>query len=87
MLIERVRGRVVWWDDHRGLGFIHGLEWAEGTDIFCHYSNVVTQEEFKTLKAGQLVEFSIGKREGTSKPQAEAIIVIEEQESEVNHVA
>ena len=81
--VQRVRGTVVWWDDHRGIGFLHPQEWAEGSDLFVHYSQVHTQEEFKTLKAGQSVEFSIGKRDGETKPQAEAVVVLTEEDGAV----
>ena len=82
--IQRYRGKVVWFN--RDFGFVHPDGWAEHSDLYVHFSAIQTQDEFKKLEAGQRVEFSIGKRDGESKPQAEAVVVLTE-ESEVNHVA
>ena len=83
--IERKTGTVVWFENQ--FGFLHPDGWADGVDLFCHYSEINSRDKFKTLKEGQRVEFSIGKREGTNKPQAEAVVVIAEApEREGNHV-
>ena len=51
----RSKGRVKWFNERRGYGFI---EQAEGDDLFVHYSAIQT-EGFKTLEEGQEVEFDI----------------------------
>ena len=50
-----MRGIVKWFDMKRGFGFI---KQDNDEDIFVHY-NQIDKEGFRTLKAGQLVEFDI----------------------------
>lgn len=56
---ERFQGTVVWFNSKRGYGF---LKPDQGdVDLFIHYSNIVAPEgTFKTLDAGQKVEYSLG---------------------------
>ncbi len=49
------RGRVKWFSDAKGFGF---LQQVEGPDVFCHFS-AIQAEGFKTLKEGQEVEFEV----------------------------
>ncbi len=50
-------GKVVWFS--KGYGFI---EKSDGSgDIFLHFSDLVDQPGFKTVKKDQKVEFEIGK--------------------------
>jgi CspA family cold shock protein len=49
------RGRVKWFSDQKGFGFI---QQDGGPDVFCHFS-AIQQEGFKTLKEGQSVEFEV----------------------------
>jgi CspA family cold shock protein len=49
----RSRGRVKWFNERRGFGFI---EQPNGDDLFVHYS-AIQGEGFKTLEEGQEVEF------------------------------
>lgn len=49
-------GRVKWFNNAKGYGFILSEEGAE--DYFAHYSSI-EMEGYKTLKAGQSVEFEI----------------------------
>jgi len=51
----RSRGRVKWFNERRGFGFI---ERSDGDDLFVHYS-AINAEGFKTLEEGQEVEFDI----------------------------
>ena len=57
-------GKVKWFNDAKGYGFI---ETHEGKDIFVHYSAIV-KEGFKTLAEGQEVTFEVV--EGNKGPQA-----------------
>ena len=50
-----VRGRVKWFNNEKGSGFI---EFTEKEDIFVHYS-AINQEGYKTLEEGQYVEFNL----------------------------
>ncbi|WP_396586569.1 cold-shock protein [Bermanella sp. R86510] len=47
-------GKVKWFNNAKGYGFI--LSDEGGEDLFAHYSSVQT-EGYKTLKAGQSVQF------------------------------
>ena len=53
------RGRVKWFSDQKGFGFIQQVE---GPDVFCHFS-AIQAEGFKTLKEGQEVEFEVEQSE------------------------
>ena len=48
-------GKVKWFNNEKGYGFI---EYTEKEDIFVHYS-AIKQEGYKTLQEGQLVEFKL----------------------------
>ena len=52
---SRVLGRVKWFNNEKGYGFI---EYKENEDIFVHYSTI-NHEGYKTLSEGQLVEFTL----------------------------
>ena len=58
------RGRVKWFNESKGYGFI---EQEDGADVFVHYS-AIQQEGFKTLAEGEELEFDI--TEGEKGPQA-----------------
>src|SRR3954453_2650718 len=49
------RGKVKWFNDAKGYGFI---EQDSGEDVFVHFS-AITMDGFKTLAEGQEVEFEI----------------------------
>ena len=49
------RGKVKWFNDEKGFGFIE----REGKrDIFCHFQNIIMNGH-KTLVAGEEVEFEV----------------------------
>ena len=50
------KGKVKWFNNAKGYGFI--LPEAGNGDLFVHYSSI-HMEGYKTLKAGQQVEFDI----------------------------
>lgn len=60
----RLQGKVKWFNDSKGFGFI---EQENGQDVFVHYS-AISQDGFKTLAEGQKVEFEI--TNGAKGPQA-----------------
>jgi CspA family cold shock protein len=64
-----VTGRVKWFNDSKGFGFIEGQE--EGKDIFVHYS-AIQDEGFKTLQEGEEVSFDI--IQGPKGPQAANVV-------------
>lgn len=48
---------VKWFDAEKGYGFIHHPE--DGDDVFVHYSNIESEDDFKTLKSDQRVQFEM----------------------------
>ena len=53
------RGKVKWFNDSKGFGFI---EQDDGEDVFVHYS-VIDMDGFRTLAEGSIVEFEVVKGE------------------------
>ena len=50
-------GRVKWFSDIKGFGFVTSMEDPD-TDIFVHFSSIMI-EGFKSLHEGQEVQFDI----------------------------
>ncbi|WP_022835277.1 cold-shock protein [Salisaeta longa] len=48
---------VKWFDAKKGYGFIHHPD--DGDDVFVHYSQIDSDDDFKTLRTGQAVEFEL----------------------------
>lgn len=53
--VVRVKGKVKWFNNRRGFGFIDP---EIGDDLFVHFS-AIQVEGYKTLKDGQEVEFDV----------------------------
>ncbi len=60
----KVTGRVKWFNNSKGYGFI-GRE--DGADVFVHYS-AISGDGYRSLQEGDSVEFEIV--EGQKGPQA-----------------
>lgn len=50
------KGKVKWFNDHKGYGFIEQEE--GGADVFVHYA-AIAMDGFKTLAEGQEVQFEV----------------------------
>ncbi|TAM84730.1 MAG: cold shock domain-containing protein [Acidobacteria bacterium] len=67
MEVARLQGKVKWFNNSKGYGFI-GQE--EGSDVFVHYS-AIEGDGFKSLQEGDSVEFEIV--QGQKGPQADKV--------------
>jgi cold shock protein len=66
----RVRGKVKWFSEAKGYGFISQ---EDGPDVFVHHKSI-QQEGFRTLEEGQEVEFEIV--QGQKGPQAQNVVKV-----------
>ncbi len=67
---------VKWFDAKKGYGFINHPE--DGEDVFVHYSNITSDDDFKTLKTGQHVKFEMN--DGPKGLHALNVIATDEEE-------
>ena len=58
----RHAGKVIWFQATKGFGFIrpNDSSVADGKELFVHFHYLIMRD-FKTLDAGDEVEFSVGK--------------------------
>jgi len=64
----QVEGKVKWFNDEKGFGFI---EQEGGKDVFVHFNAINTTGGRKTLKEGQRVTMVV--TNGQKGPQAENV--------------
>ncbi|MBC7287167.1 MAG: cold shock domain-containing protein [Armatimonadetes bacterium] len=67
----RLRGRVKWFDEAKGYGFI---ERDGAPDVFVHYTGIVG-EGFRTLPEGAEVEYTLV--DTPRGPRAEGVVVLQ----------
>jgi CspA family cold shock protein len=66
------RGRVKWFNNRTGWGFI---ERSDGSDVYVHHDQIEGQG-YKSLRAGEIVEFSV--RKGRRGLFAEKVVCVEQ---------
>ena len=64
------KGRVKWFNEKKGFGFISR---EEGNDVFVHFS-AIKRDGFKVLYEGDEVEFEV--TQGPKGPQASNVVVL-----------
>ena len=69
--MERIKGKVKWFNNAKGYGFI-GHD--GGNDVFVHFSSILS-EGYKSLQEGDDVEFEI--TQGQKGPQADKVTKLE----------
>ena len=77
MASERKFGRVVWFKNEKGFGFIRPDGASQEDELFFHYSHI-DMEGYKTIKAEAPVSFEIG--ENHRGPMAVGVILEPDQE-------
>lgn len=65
-MTDKIRGKVKWFNDGKGFGFIE----SAGKDYFVHFS-AIQSSGFKSLKEGDSVLFKA--TQGQKGPQAEEV--------------
>jgi len=70
----RSHGRVKWWNDEKGYGFITQ---DNGTDVFVHYT-FITGDGFQTLSEGEAVVFDV--EQGPKGPMAQNVVRLRAQQ-------
>ena len=53
---DREKGTVKFFNEKKGYGFITK---EDGNDVFVHFTSIESDDDFKTLKEGQAVEFEL----------------------------
>jgi CspA family cold shock protein len=68
-MAERVTGKVKWFNEEKGYGFIAREDGGE--DVFLHYS-ALSGDGFKTIAEDERVEFEVAM--GPKGPKAENVV-------------
>jgi len=68
------RGKVKWFNDQKGFGFIESTE--SGGDVFVHYSGIKA-DGYRSLAEGDEVEFDL--TQGPKGPKAENVTRVQLQ--------
>ena len=68
---------VKWFDAKKGYGFITHPE--DGDDIFVHYSDIESDDDFKTLHADQHVRFELN--DGPKGLNASNVVALDEDDA------
>ena len=55
-MIDKEKGTVKFFNEKKGYGFITK---EDGNDVFVHFSSIESDNDFKTLKQDQAVEFEV----------------------------
>jgi CspA family cold shock protein len=74
-LVEKHTGRVKWFDDDKGYGFI--TDNKNEHDVFVHYSSIVVEEGRRTIQVSDRVEFYIEESKRTGRPEAVMVRILE----------
>lgn len=69
---------VKWFDAKKGYGFINHPD--DGEDVFVHYSNIRSDDDFKTLESGERVRFEMN--DGPKGLHALEVVALDEGEPE-----
>lgn len=69
---------VKWFDAKKGYGFIHHPD--GGDDVFVHYSDIDSDDDFKTLQADQTVRFEM--EEGPKGLNASNVVATDDPTAE-----
>ncbi len=70
-MADRETGKVKWFNDSKGYGFIQR---EEGEDVFVHF-RAIRGDGYKSLEEGQSVEFTV--TQGQKGLQAEDVDVLQ----------
>jgi CspA family cold shock protein len=71
---------VKWFDAKKGYGFINHPD--DGEDVFVHYSNINSDDDFKTLETGQRVKFEMN--DGPKGLHALDVIAVDEETTDAD---
>ena len=66
-----MRGTVKWFNNQKGYGFI---TMEDDTDVFVHWTGIVSDKKFKSIAEGQKVTFDI--TDGENGKQATNVSVV-----------
>ncbi len=75
--MSRETGRVKWFNNSKGYGFI---ERSQGGDVFVHHT-AIQAEGYRTLEEGQSVEFTVV--QGPKGLQAQEVVKADEDETAI----